>query len=112
MTRRPARVGLLVIAVIGLGGCAMLKTRGEKTQDAGQRVGRALAQERCLTCHAVETSDGAAPSLTDIARKYRQFRLDWELETITQVGHYQMPARALSKQEIRDLAIYIRGLDR
>ena len=37
-------------------------------------------------------------------RLHTTFRLDWELEAISQVGHYSMPAKAMSKTDIADVS--------
>lgn len=115
----PVRAALLVAALAGsLLGCADLAPLHGPTPDEHQAIerGAILAASQCATCHAVGWNSAhpatAAPAFTDIARRYRDWRLDWELEAISQAGHYRMPARALTTTEIQDLTAYIRSLDK
>ena len=76
--------------------------------------GEALAKSQCSGCHAVEARGGSprldAPPFPEVARRYQALRLDWELETISQVGHYAMPAKPLNKAQIHELDAYVRSL--
>lgn len=78
--------------------------------------GRNLAMTECSQCHAVGSGGGhpatGAPSFESIAERYRNTRIDWQLETISQVGHYEMPRKQLTSVDIEELAAYIRSLDR
>jgi mono/diheme cytochrome c family protein len=78
-------------------------------------TGHALAVSECSSCHAVGAGGGSpatgAPSFASVAERYRNYRVDWELETISQVGHYRMPPKMLTSAEISALAAYIRTLD-
>jgi mono/diheme cytochrome c family protein len=73
-----------------------------------------FARRECAGCHTVRgdsvSPKAGAPRFEEIARRYAENRLDWELETITQVGHYSMPAKAMSKADIADVTAYIRSL--
>jgi len=73
-----------------------------------------FARRECSGCHTVRgdsvSPKAGAPTFEDIARRYADYRLDWELEAITQVGHYSMPAKAMSKADIADVTAYIRSL--
>lgn len=104
----------LAVAALGLTSCAALDgvSTGERAQLREVAAGRALARSRCLACHQVQAPlvEGAAPPLTEVARRYRDARLDWELETIAEVGHYRMPRTPLSAAEIAALSAYIRSL--
>lgn len=73
-----------------------------------------FARRECAGCHTVRgdsvSPKAGAPTFEDIARRYVNTRLDWELDAITQVGHYSMPAKAMSKADIADVTAYIRSL--
>ena len=76
--------------------------------------GAAFAAKQCATCHAI-TADGVsprsdAPPFGEVGRKYANYRLDWELEAIASVGHYAMPAKAMTAIQIADVTAYIRTL--
>lgn len=96
-------------------GCAVLEPLHPDPDLRLVESGRALALGECSACHAVGAGGGApatgAPSFSSVAERYRNYRLDWELETISQVGHYRMPAKMLTSSEIAALAAYIRTLD-
>ncbi len=106
---------LLILLAAGAGLAACATTPGEPSKADLVARGRTLALTECSQCHAVGSSGGgmtAAPSLASVAERYRNTRLDWELEAISQVGHYQMPRKQLTSIDIADLTAYIRSLDR
>lgn len=106
---------LVVLASGAVTGCAVLDPLHPGPDLPLVESGRALALGECSACHAVGAGGGApatgAPSFSSVAERYRNYRLDWELETISQVGHYRMPAKTLTSPEIAALAAYIRTLD-
>ncbi len=106
---------LVVLACSVVAGCAVLEPLYPGPDLPLVESGRALAFGECSACHAVGPGGGApatgAPSFSSVAERYRNYRLDWELETISQVGHYRMPAKMLTSPEIAALAAYIRTLD-
>ncbi|KQY92249.1 hypothetical protein ASD21_12530 [Caulobacter sp. Root1455] len=113
----PARALLIGLGAAALAGCGLLAppvkvSPLERLGEVGR--GRTLAQARCAACHAISgtgpSRDPQAPPFTQVARRYADQRLDWELEAISQVGHYAMPAKALSPSEMRDLDAYVRSL--
>ena len=76
--------------------------------------GAVFAAKQCSSCHAI-TSDGVsprsdAPPFGEVAKKYADYRLDWELEAIASVGHYAMPAKAMTAIQIADVTAYLRTL--
>jgi mono/diheme cytochrome c family protein len=76
--------------------------------------GAAFAAKECASCHAI-TADGVsprsdAPPFGEVAKKYADYRLDWELEAIASVGHYAMPAKAMTAIQIADVTAYLRTL--
>lgn len=107
--------GLVVVASGALAGCAVLQPLNPGPDLPLVESGRALAVGECSACHAVGAGGGApatgAPSFSSVAERYRNYRLDWELETISQVGHYRMRPKMLTSPEIAALAAYIRTLD-
>ncbi len=106
---------LLVVLAAGASLVACATTPGESSKADLVARGRTLALTECSQCHAVGSSGGgatAAPSFASVAERYRNTRLDWELEAISQVGHYQMPRKQLTSIDIADLTAYIRSLDR
>lgn len=109
-----AAVGLCAGA---LAGCSLLEpppktSPMEPLGDAGR--GRTFAEAQCSACHAVNgagpSPKATAPPFAGVAAKYANLRLDWELEAISQVGHYAMPTKPLSASQIRDLDAYVRSL--
>ena len=106
------------VIAMSLGGLAAGQSRGgvdRPGEQAGSPArGGAFAARECSGCHAV-TGDGVsprmdAPSFGEVSRKYQDYRLDWELETIAQVGHYAMPPKAMTAIQIADVTAYIRSL--
>ncbi len=76
--------------------------------------GAAFASKQCASCHAI-TADGVspradAPPFGEVAKKYADYRLDWELEAIASVGHYAMPPKAMTAIQIADVTAYLRTL--
>ena len=114
--RLPSARALPVLALLGLttllGGCLRPHGPPQALFDDFS-AGRAIARQQCQACHQVQgpAPDGGAPTFTEVAARYRQARLDWELETISQVGHYRMPRKALTAAQIKALTAYIQSLD-
>lgn len=110
-----ALLGLAILASGFLMGCAAFEPLHLAADTPLVETGRALALDECSSCHAVGAGGGypatAAPSFASVAERYRNYRLDWELEAISQVGHYRMPRKMLTSPEISALAAYIRTLD-
>lgn len=108
------RFSLVFAACAGLAACA--STSGAPSASDLVARGRSLALSECAQCHAVGPSGGdsrtGAPAFAKVAETYRNTRLDWELEAITQVGHYRMPRKQLTSTEITEVTAYIRSLDR
>jgi mono/diheme cytochrome c family protein len=84
---------------------------------ARAQAGRAVALERCASCHAVEAT-GASPNphstpFREIARVYDDRMLDSEFDAIARMGHYEMPPIVVAPGDRRALIAYIaqfRGL--
>ncbi|WP_304274614.1 cytochrome c family protein [Caulobacter segnis] len=119
--RRAMLIGTLVLAIAAsIGGAwAQSPDADRRKVDADTLAGSparggVFARRECATCHTVRgdsvSPKPGAPTFEDISGRYAGARLDWELETITQVGHYAMPAKAMSKADIADVTAYIRTL--
>ncbi len=110
------RLAILVVLASSLSACALFADPGAHQDRAAVGAGRTLAETRCGSCHALQggqpSPNPTAPPFAVVAKRYSGLRVDWELEAITQVGHYQMPVRVLSAPEIAALSAYIRSLDR
>lgn len=109
----------MTLAIVTIGaGPAIGQTRGADRPGETRGVpaaGAAFARQACAECHAVG-ADGVspragAPTFGEVGRKYRDYRLDWELEAIAKVGHYAMPPKAMTSTQIADVTAYIRTLD-
>jgi mono/diheme cytochrome c family protein len=107
----------IVLCAAALAGCSLLDPAAkvsplEPLGDAAR--GRGMAQAQCSACHAISGPGPSprtqAPPFSQIADRYADLRLDWELEAISQVGHYAMPAKPLAPAQIRDLDAYLRSL--
>ena len=114
-------MGSLVLAAVALAGGAWAQSSPSEhhkvnadTVAGSPGQGAVFARRECAGCHTVRgdsvSPKAGAPTFEDIAKRYVDNRLDWELETITQVGHYSMPAKAMSKADIADVTAYIRSL--
>lgn len=107
--------GLAVAALL----CAPAAAQTQGVERPGELSGSpargaAFATRECSGCHAV-TKDGVSPRMDappfgEISAKYADYRLDWELEAIAQVGHYAMPPKAMTAIQIADVTAYIRSL--
>jgi mono/diheme cytochrome c family protein len=120
--RHSTTIGLLAFAAV----LATAGAAGAQSSPSARRAveadtvsgsparGGDFARRECAGCHTVRgdsvSPKAGAPRFEEIARRYAENRLDWELETITQVGHYSMPAKAMSKADIADVTAYIRSL--
>ena len=103
----------LLIAALAVSTVASARiSEGEPVGSATR--GAAVIQGNCDACHAVGASGTSpnpdAPPFREVARRYQDQRLDWELEAISEVGHYRMPKRVLTAGEIADVLTYIRSL--
>src|SRR5690606_8505547 len=109
--RAPVMLLPFALALI-LGGCASVADQMLGTNLVQVSEGRRLAEQRCASCHAIDgTSQGPeteARSFAEIAERRRGRSLEWQLETISDIGHFSMPAIALSPAEQASLAAYIR----
>ncbi|HJV41155.1 cytochrome c [Caulobacter sp.] len=119
--RRLALTGFLVLGVAAASGAASAQSSPSEhraveadTVAGSPARGGVFARRECSGCHTVRgdatSPKPGAPTFEDISRRYAENRLDWELETISQVGHYSMPAKQMSKTDIADVTAYIRSL--
>ena len=107
----------LILAALVLGApwpAAARETINAEPRGSASR-GRTFAASNCAGCHAISgrgaSPNADAPPFRRVAQRYKAVRLDWELESITEVGHYRMPPRAMSAADLIDVVAYIRSLD-
>ena len=106
------RTLIIVAGIAGsLSGCASAIDWAFETTLVDRSAGRRIAEQRCANCHSI---DGRTPSpatgarnFSQIAERYTGRSLEWELETITEVGHFGMPPLALGPAERTALVAYI-----
>jgi cytochrome c len=76
--------------------------------------GRALAEERCVRCHAIGQSDESklpnAPPFRTLEQHYPLESLEEAFAEGVVTGHPAMPQFQLSPEEIADLLSYIGAL--
>ena len=116
--RRLLTTALAMMALMAPAMTAAQASRPNATTDdalpGSPARGAAFAAKQCASCHAI-TADGVsprpdAPPFGEVAKKYADYRLDWELEAIASVGHYAMPAKAMTAIQIADVTAYLRTL--
>jgi mono/diheme cytochrome c family protein len=97
-----------------LNGCVMARGLQEGFPAAfSVHHGQAVARKVCAACHAVDQGQSSlpgAPTLSQVSKKYSDSGLRLEMETITEIGHYSMPAVRISSKDQRDLVAYIASL--
>lgn len=79
-------------------------------------AGRALAQERCSGCHAVDKATAVsphpdAPPFAEIVRLYPPESLSEALSEGIMVGHEDMPEFRFSDAEVEQLIAYLKSLE-
>jgi len=86
------------------------------THDPAAERGARVAARECSGCHAVDLQGAspkpAAPPFRDVRRRYNEISLGREFEAISQVGHYEMPPKPISKADSEDLIAFIESLGR
>ena len=97
------------IILTALLGAALI---GGQAHAAGNAdLGRAIAQNRCSNCHAVEPNlkgGDAAPPFAEIARKHGN-DTNWVRSWLTS-PHPPMQGISLSREEIDDIVAYLGSL--
>ena len=100
---------VIILTLAGCAGTGPAGLGGEKSDTAETR-GRAIALSAFSTCHDVQgTAQGTgrkAPGFADPGFRHT-VALPGRLAILTQKGHYDMPARLLTTQQISDLLAYI-----
>ena len=119
--RQSMLIGILVTTGLAMASAAWAQS-GPSTHHAVEADtvagsparGGVFARKECSGCHTVRgdatSPKPGAPTFEEISRRYADYRLDWELETISQVGHYSMPTKAMTKTDIADVTAYVRSL--
>jgi mono/diheme cytochrome c family protein len=90
---------------------ALTAVSGHAAEKADPAHGRALAEARCASCHAVG-EEGASP--LPEAPPFRTFKEKWPLESLAEslaegivTGHSEMPEFVFKPDEIRDFLAYL-----
>ncbi|HVZ52326.1 MAG TPA: cytochrome c [Pseudolabrys sp.] len=80
------------------------------------RHGRALVQEFCARCHAIGVTGKSphvgAPPFRTLGRSFDLDELPRRLERGISSGHPDMPEFKFSDQDARDVAAYLRAIQR
>jgi cytochrome c len=80
------------------------------------RHGRALVKEFCARCHAIGTSGksphAGAPPFRTLGRSFDLDELPRRLERGISSGHPDMPEFKFTGQDARDVAVYLRAIQR
>jgi mono/diheme cytochrome c family protein len=102
------------MAIFGIG--AQVSASGMPRHNVAADRGYRVAARECSACHAIsregESPRPSAPPFRDIRRRYNEISLSREFEAIGEVGHYEMPAKPISKSDGEDLIAYIESLAR
>jgi len=103
----------VLVATCGVAGAfAREMPRRDVTEERGYRI----AARECAGCHAIElrgeSPRPSAPPFREIRSRYNEISLRREFEAISQVGHYEMPAKPISTSDGQDLIRYIESLGR
>lgn len=102
------------VAIFGIG--AQVSAAGIPKHDVAADRGYKVAARECSSCHAIgrvgESPRPSAPPFREIRRRYNEISLNREFEAISEVGHYEMPAKPISKSDGEDLIAYIESLGR
>ncbi|MDB5451757.1 MAG: cytochrome c family protein [Caulobacteraceae bacterium] len=97
---------------ISSGVCAKERPGRSVSAERGNRV----AARECAGCHAIDRSGKSArptaPPFREIRRRYSAKSLQREFEAISEVGHYEMRPKPISKADGEDLIAYIGSLGR
>lgn len=112
---------LLILPALLAAGC-VADAGSEPPRSAGAppavlaERGERIALRTCSRCHAMGFDgagpNAAAPALRTVAERYNQVALRDQLHVIADKGHFEMPARQFTHDEIPDLVAYIDSLTR
>lgn len=82
-------------------------------QDAD--AGRAIAEERCARCHAIDKTGQSphaeAPAFRDLQLRYPVENLEEALAEGILTGHAEMPEFVLEPEQIGDFIAYLKSLN-
>ncbi len=68
----------------------------------------------CADCHAINTGqspNGGAPAFAIIRLRTNELSLEWRLAQLSRKGHFEMPPRSISDDEIKDVAAYLQTVE-
>lgn len=86
------------------------------TAAAGDRIseGRALAEARCASCHAIDSTlrspRDKAPSFRELRVRFNGITWRRTMDEIAKGGHDEMPALALETRDVEAVEAYIKSL--
>ncbi len=76
--------------------------------------GRAVAQEFCASCHAIEAGKASphpeAPPFSEVLARYGSRSLEEDLENSISISHLRMPTFYLGDGHGKDIVAYIRAM--
>lgn len=104
---------LIVPALLMLTGCAQapLAPAASQTASVAESRGQGLAVRDCAACHAIlagqQSPNASAPGFATIRLRHNELSLERLLTTIAHDGHFEMPRRPLSANDIEDLVAFI-----
>jgi cytochrome c len=117
---------IAMVVAIGCGalavGAAVAQGARPSDDQASAARGRALAEQRCLSCHQLERHADpltpGAPTFLSLKARFSRTALPMRLKEIGENGHYDterdtygMPAVDLTASQTRDIADYIHSLE-
>jgi cytochrome c len=102
------------IAASALAGIVVLATSLATADDASERRGRAIAQSKCVRCHAIgvegDSPVAVAPPFRVLPQRYPVENLAEALAEGIYVGHPMMPEFKFDPPEIDALLAFIEDL--
>ncbi|HET9159186.1 MAG TPA: cytochrome c [Caulobacteraceae bacterium] len=105
--------GVAVTVALGVGVIGVTAKETPTGAPAAERGYRVAARE-CSGCHSIEPQGESprpgAPPFREVRHRYNAISLAREFQAISAVGHYEMPARPISKSDGDDLIAFIESL--
>lgn len=103
-----------VILAVSVAAC--LATSAGRAQDARVERGRAFAEANCARCHAIGPAGGSplleAPPFRTLHGLYPVENLAEALAEGIRTAHPDMPQFELNPEQINDLIVYLKSLER
>lgn len=113
--RGPATAAGLVALLLASGCAATSDAQMAGLNAPSVETGRALAETRCASCHAVkagqESPRAAAPTFVELNRRYVATTLQRRLAEMNETEHSEMPPLRVHWDEIEALTAYMQTLE-